>query len=79
METSLCALCPGQTGRISMMALKGCLQRRLISMGLIEGTKIQCLRVSPSGSPILYRVRGMMLALRRCDAKHIYVAVESCV
>lgn len=79
METTLSALRDGQEGNITVLHMEGALRRRLLDFGLIEGTRICCLRKSPLGSPVLCRVRGTMLALRLCDCKKISVAVETCV
>lgn len=78
MEMTLGALREGAYGRITALEARGALRRRLLDFGLIEGTEVRCLRISPAGSPVLYRVRGTMLALRRCDAENIRVAVEAC-
>lgn len=74
MELTLDSLTEGECARITALQAGGALRRRLLDFGLIEGTDIHCLRISPTGSPALYRVRGTMLALRRCDAKKIRVA-----
>lgn len=74
METTLDALTEGACARVTALQARGSLRRRLLDFGLIEGTEIRCLRISPTGSPVLYRVRGTMLALRRCDAEKIRVA-----
>lgn len=78
MEMTLDALREGACGQITALEARGALRRRLLDFGLIEGTEIRCLRISPPGSPVLYRVRGTMLALRRRDAEYIRVAVEAC-
>ncbi len=48
---------------------------RLWQFGLIEGTKIRCIGIAPMGSPMLFSVRGMSLALRKEDCKEIPVIV----
>ena len=73
MEQSLNTLKEGQTGKITALLTEGALKRRLLDFGLIEGTKVLCLRRSPAGSPVLYRVRGTMLALRDTDGAKISV------
>lgn len=49
------------------------LKERLMTMGLIPGTKVQVLRSAPLGDPIAIRVRSYNLALRKADAAHITV------
>lgn len=78
METSLNRLREGQVGRVTKIALDGALKQRLRDFGLIEGTMVECLHANHAGSPILYRVRGTMLALRACDSRCICVVVEPC-
>jgi len=46
---------------------------RLMDLGLIAGTKVEVLRASPLGDPILYRFRGTTIALRRTDAAIVQV------
>ncbi len=73
METTLDCLREGERGTVSALEMSGALRRRLMDFGLIEGTPIRCVRKSPAGSPILYSVRGTMLALRTCDSRRISV------
>ena len=76
METTLDRLREGECGTIRALRLSGALRRRLMDFGLIEGTSVCCIRKSPAGSPVLYVVRGTMLALRICDGRQI--AIERC-
>ena len=47
------------------------LKERLMTMGLIPGTKVQILRSAPLGDPIAIRVRSYNLAIRKADAEKI--------
>ena len=78
MEMTLDRLREGECARILSLELTGELRRRLLDFGLIEGTWVVCLRVSPAGSPKLYRVRGTRLALRTKDAALVRVEAERC-
>ncbi|ERL25182.1 ferrous iron transport protein A family protein [Mitsuokella sp. oral taxon 131 str. W9106] len=49
------------------------LKQRLMSMGLIPGTKVTVLRSAPLGDPIAIGIRSYNLALRREDAERITV------
>ena len=49
--------------------------RRLRDLGLIEGTKVKCVKKSPLGDPAAYKIRGAVIAIRREDAADIKVAV----
>ena len=78
METTLNQLHEGQCARILSLRMRGAMRRRLLDFGMIEGTRVRCLRKSPSGDPVIYSVRGTMLALRRQDSGRIAVEVEAC-
>lgn len=47
--------------------------RRLMDLGLVEGTKVRCVLKSPLGDPVAYRIRGAVIAIRKEDAKNIKV------
>ena len=49
------------------------LKERLMTMGLIPGTKVQILRSAPLGDPIAIRERSYNLAIRKADAEKIAV------
>ncbi len=49
------------------------LKQRLMTMGLIPGTRITVLRSAPLGDPMAIGVRSYNLALRREDAEKIAV------
>lgn len=51
----------------------GISRRRMLDLGLIKGTKVQCLRQSPSGDPTAYEIRGAVIALRSEEASKILV------
>ena len=76
METTLNHLREGQSARIKTLRMQGAMRRRLLDFGLIEGTQVRCLRRSPAGDPVLYCVRGTVLALRRQDSRYIAVETE---
>ena len=50
------------------------IKRRLLDLGLIEGTNIELVLVSPFKDPKAYEVRGTTIALREEDAKKIYIS-----
>ncbi|MEX5285428.1 FeoA family protein [Selenomonas sputigena] len=49
------------------------LKQRLMTMGLIPGTRIKVLRSAPMGDPMAIGLRSYNLALRRADAEKIQV------
>lgn len=50
------------------------LKQRLLTMGLIPGTRVEILRSAPLGDPIAVRLRAYNLALRKDDAEKIEVS-----
>ena len=50
-------------------------KRRLLDMGMTEGTIVECLYESMFKNPVAYLVRGVVIALRRVDAKGIMVEI----
>lgn len=50
------------------------IRRRLLEMGLLEGSIVELIHVAPfGGDPIAVKVRGSLLALRRNEANYIEV------
>ena len=69
----LSAIGIGSMCQIVSLNLQGLLRRRILDLGMVPGTSVQCIRKSPSGDPIAYRVRDTLIALRREDASQIHV------
>ena len=66
-------LCPGETAVVKSLNSGGALRRRLQDMGLVEGTRVECLGVSPGGDPKAFLVRGAVLAIRCRDCRDIAI------
>lgn len=49
------------------------LKRRLLDLGLVNGTNIKAIFKSPIGNPIAYLIRGTSIAIRKDDSKYITV------
>ena len=62
----------GMTVRIDALE-ESPLKQRLMTMGLIPGTKVEILNSAPMGDPIAIRIRSYNLAMRKDDAAHIQV------
>ena len=67
----------GKTGMIVRIDSVGDseLKERLMTMGLIPGTKVKVLRSAPLGDPMALGVRSYNLSLRRADAAKIQVSI----
>lgn len=73
---TLRSLKEGQLARVSGLRATGSIRRRLLDLGIIEGTRIECLRHSPFGDPIAYLIRGAAIALRGEDSDNVLVCAE---
>ncbi len=62
-----------KNGRIDKIECGEEIKRRLLDMGLVKGTNIVPILVSPSGDPRAFLVRGTIIAIRKEDAKHIKI------
>ena len=47
--------------------------QRLNDLGLVPGTRLEMLTVAPLGDPILFRLLGYRLALRRDESERVLV------
>ncbi len=65
----------GKKAHVSQLISDGALRRRLLDLGIIDGTEIQPLYKSPSGNPIAYLIRGAVIALRTDVSDRILVTV----
>ena len=64
---------PGQQAIVQELRSTGSIRRRLLDMGLIQNTIVQCLGRSPGGDPSAFLIRGAVIAIRAVDGKHIWV------
>ncbi len=70
---SLMQLHTGKKAKVLSLAFDGALRRRILDLGVIEGTEIASLYKSPSGNPVAYLIRGAVIALRSDVASGIMV------
>ena len=49
------------------------IKRRLLELGLIQGTKIKPVFKSPLGDPTAYEIRGTLISIRNEEANRIIV------
>lgn len=67
----------GERARVLSQSTSGGIRRRLLDMGLVEGTEIECVGKSPCGDPRAYLIRGAVIALRAEDCGKIAVERRS--
>lgn len=65
-----------KTATILTLNCKGDLRRRLLDLGLVNGTNIKAIFKSPIGNPIAYEIRGTTIALRKEDSRLINVCCD---
>ncbi|MDD4124727.1 MAG: FeoA family protein [Eubacteriales bacterium] len=63
----------GQSAKVSSLTSTGSIRRRLLDIGLIEGTEVECLQKSPDGNMVAYLIRGAVIALRPEDSATVSV------
>ncbi len=70
---TLCDIEPGQTGRVKDVVSSGSIRRRLLDIGLVKDTLVECVGKSPAGDPKAYLIRGAVIAIRQEDGKNIII------
>lgn len=63
----------GQCCRIVKIQNEGTIRRRLLDLGLIPGTIVEAILVSPFHDPVAYKIKNATIAIRKCDSKNIIV------
>lgn len=64
---------PGETGAVCGLLSAGSMRRRLMDLGLIEGTRVECVGRSPFGDPAAYLIRGAVIAIRGSDGHGVLI------
>ena len=63
----------GQKALVTKVGANENIKRRLLDIGLIEGTYIECVLKSLFNDPLAYLIRGAVVAIRKEDSKDIQV------
>ncbi len=72
-ELTLNCLSPRESGIVTRLLTVGAMRRRFLDVGLIEGTRVECIGRSPMGDPSAYLIRGAVIAIRAVDCKGIRI------
>ncbi len=64
---------PGEHAVIHSLNSTGSMRRRLLDIGLVENTDVECVGRSPSGDPSAFLIRGAVIAIRSEDCRNIYI------
>ena len=73
MEIGLHRLVPGAQGVVLRLDGEFGVRKRLETLGLVPGTMVKCRYRSPGGFVTALEFRGIVLALRTRDLRHIRV------
>ena len=65
-----------KTGYIQNVYCNESVKRRLLDLGLIKGTSITPLFISPSGDPTAFEIRGSVIAIRFEDTRLIDISIR---
>ncbi|MDY4587658.1 MAG: FeoA family protein [Oscillospiraceae bacterium] len=76
MERCLNEIKPGDTAVVRSLRAHGSMRRRLLDIGLVEGTRVECVGVSPMGDPAAYLIRGAVIAIRSADSRNVLIKEE---
>lgn len=66
----------GKSATVSSIQAEGITRRRMLDLGLVPGTRVEALRISPAGDPKAYRIRGAVIAFRKEEAFQILINYE---
>ena len=67
----------GQEAFVERVELEVGIKHRLEDLGVTEGTRLECMGVSPLGDPIALLADGTDIAIRKRDCKKITVSFGS--
>ncbi|MBF0197257.1 MAG: fused ferrous iron transport protein A/B, partial [Planctomycetes bacterium] len=76
LEKTLSQLQVGQRGYIQKIEGPEAFRQRIQEMGLVPGEEIYVERIAPLGDPIVIRIQGYLLGLRKEEAQLIYLSDE---
>lgn len=63
----------GQKAVVEKLDVDDSIRRRMLDIGLITGSKVECIMKSPLGDPIAYMIKGAIIAIRKEDSEKIFV------
>ena len=63
----------GETVKVVKLHGEGAIKRRIMDMGITNGTEVYVRKVAPLGDPVEVTVRGYELSLRKADAEMIEI------
>lgn len=67
----------GEQAVVETLRAHGSMRRRLLDIGLVQGTNVECIGRSPLGDPAAYLIRGAVIAIREADCRDVLVRRDS--
>ena len=61
----------GQRGIVDEINICGDMRRRLLDIGLVKNTVVECVGESPGKDPLAYLIRGAVIAIRKKDSRFV--------
>lgn len=71
---TLNVLMPGEKGQVVKVGGHGAVRRRIADMGVTKGSFIEVIRVAPPGDPMVVKIKGYHLSLRKEEAVDIEIS-----
>jgi len=63
----------GDEAHVTDISKESSITRRLMDIGLIPGTQVECVLESPMKNPKAYMIRGAVIAIRNEDANDVEI------
>lgn len=73
---SLAGLSRGEKAVVTELTSPEDIRGRLMDIGLVEGTEVECVGKSPLGDPSAFQVKGAIIALRKKDSETVKIQGE---
>jgi ferrous iron transport protein A len=64
---------PGESGTVVALHGEGAIYQRILEMGILEGSKVEVIRLAPLGDPMEIFVMGYHLLIRKSEAALIEI------
>ena len=75
-EKTLADFVPGEKGIVRHLKAAGSMRRRLLDLGVTEGTQVECVGSGCGGDPLCFLIRNAVIAIRRTDCRTILTEPE---
>ena len=66
----------GRSARIVAIEAPDDMRRRLMDIGLVKNTAVECVGKSPLGDPKAFLIRGAVIAIRSADCRKIIICAQ---